>query len=276
MLESCALEREIAKVYAPDAWFLKRGTTAPALRHALVGNAFTAARRRGKQIVLDTKDPDVRVGVHLGMSGRVLVDDVEAGDPLIYASNRRVPKWHRFGVYFADGGDFMLRDPRRLGAIELDPDESRLGPDALTADVQGARRRARRTHRADQGRAHGSAAHRRARATCSSTKRSSVPASSRPGPRQRSTTRPAAGCTARSDRPCARSPAAAAHTPATCRGSPTRPARATAHRSRVARLPAARRSRVPRTNTETRRSAPPEVVVAFRPMSTPTLLVVIM
>jgi formamidopyrimidine-DNA glycosylase len=57
---------------------------------------------------------------------------IEAGDPLIYASNRRVPKWHRFGVYFADGGEFMVRDPRRLGAVELDPDESRLGPDALT------------------------------------------------------------------------------------------------------------------------------------------------
>ena len=66
------------------------------------------------------------------MSGRVLVDDEEAGDPLVYASNRRTPKWHRFGVHFADGGDFMLRDPRRLGAVELDPDESRLGPDALT------------------------------------------------------------------------------------------------------------------------------------------------
>ncbi|MFM8972305.1 MAG: formamidopyrimidine-DNA glycosylase, partial [Actinomycetota bacterium] len=26
----------------------------------------------------------------------------------------------------------MLRDPRRLGAVELNPDESRLGPDALT------------------------------------------------------------------------------------------------------------------------------------------------
>ncbi|HEV7524277.1 MAG TPA: DNA-formamidopyrimidine glycosylase family protein [Acidimicrobiia bacterium] len=132
VLEAQALNREIVKVHAPDTWFMKRGTTAPALRHALVGNAFTAARRRGKQIVLDTRDPDVRVGVHLGMSGRVLVDDTEAGDPLVYASNRRVPKWHRFGVHFADGGDFMLRDPRRLGAVELDPDESRLGPDAMT------------------------------------------------------------------------------------------------------------------------------------------------
>ncbi len=132
LLEQRALDREIVKVYAPDSWFLKRGTTAPALRHALVGNAFTAARRTGKQIVLDTKDPDTTLGVHLGMSGRVLVDDEEAGDPLIYASNKRMPKWHRFGVHFADGGSFMLRDPRRLGAVELDPDESRLGPDAST------------------------------------------------------------------------------------------------------------------------------------------------
>ena len=141
VLEACALDREIVRVYAPDAWFLKHGTTGAALRHALVGNSFTAARRRGKQMVLDTKDPDVRLGVHLGMSGRVLVDDVEAGDPLIYASNRRVSKWHRFGVRFADGGDFMLRDPRRLGAAELDPDEDRLGPDAMevsAADVDRA------------------------------------------------------------------------------------------------------------------------------------------
>ena len=135
VLEARALGREIAKVHAPDTWFMKRGTTAPALRHALVGNAFTAARRRGKQIVLDTRDPGVRIGVHLGMSGRVLVDDMEAGDPLVYASNRRVAKWHRFGVHFADGGDFMLRDPRRLGAVELDPDESRLGPDAMTLSL---------------------------------------------------------------------------------------------------------------------------------------------
>ncbi|MGO9875890.1 MAG: DNA-formamidopyrimidine glycosylase family protein [Acidimicrobiia bacterium] len=132
VLSGYALDREITRVHAPDGWFLKRGTTAGALRHALIGNQFTQARRIGKQIVLDTSDPGVRVGVHLGMSGRVLVDGEEAGDPLLYASNRRVPKWHRFGVYFADGGSFMLRDPRRLGAVELDPDESRLGPDVLS------------------------------------------------------------------------------------------------------------------------------------------------
>jgi formamidopyrimidine-DNA glycosylase len=131
VLEARALNREIANVHAPDTWFLKRGTTPESVTHALMGNEFTAARRRGKSMFLDTAN-GTRLGLHLGMSGRVIVDDVEAGDPLIYASNQRVEAWHRFGVHFADGGAFMLRDPRRLGAIELDPDESRLGPDVLT------------------------------------------------------------------------------------------------------------------------------------------------
>jgi formamidopyrimidine-DNA glycosylase len=40
----------------------------------------------------------------------------------------------RFGIEFSDGGSLWMRDPRRLGAVELDPDESRLGPDATTLD----------------------------------------------------------------------------------------------------------------------------------------------
>ena len=131
VLEARALEREIASVHAPDTWFLKRGTTPESVTHALLGNEFVAARRRGKSMFIDTANGRV-LGLHLGMSGRVIVDDVEAGDPLIYASNQRIEAWHRFGVRFVDGGSFMLRDPRRLGAVELDPDESRLGPDALT------------------------------------------------------------------------------------------------------------------------------------------------
>jgi formamidopyrimidine-DNA glycosylase len=149
VLDANALHREIVDVYAPDTWFLKRGATPASITDVLRGNRFTAARRRGKLILLDTEGPTI--GFHLGMSGRVLVDDpeetarrppgsgarrrptlIEAGDPLIYASNRRVEGWHRFGVSFADGGAFFLRDPRRLGAVIIDPDESRLGPDALT------------------------------------------------------------------------------------------------------------------------------------------------
>jgi formamidopyrimidine-DNA glycosylase len=143
-----ALGRVIETVDAPDRWYLKRGLTPRAARTALPGRALTSARRRGKQLLLDTSkrwraghpgpkrashgdDDGPVLGLHLGMSGRVVIDDEAAGDPLVYASNRAVDAWHRFTVHFADGGQLALRDPRRLGAVELDPDEDRLGVDAL-------------------------------------------------------------------------------------------------------------------------------------------------
>jgi formamidopyrimidine-DNA glycosylase len=125
-----ALDREITTVHAPDAWFLKRGLTPRGVRAALRGQSFSDARRRGKLLLVDVST-GATLGMHLGMSGRVLVDGEAAGDPLVYASNRADPAWHRFGVGFADGGTLSLRDPRRLGAVELDPDEDRLGPDAF-------------------------------------------------------------------------------------------------------------------------------------------------
>jgi len=131
-----ALDRLIEKVHAPDAWFLKRGLTPRAARTALPGLHLTHARRRGKLLLLDTASPDgvdgPVIAMHLGMSGRVLIDGDAAGDPLLYATNGDNPAWRRFGWKFADGGSLYLRDPRRLGAVELDPDEDRLGPDAAT------------------------------------------------------------------------------------------------------------------------------------------------
>ena len=130
LVESRALGRTIESVFAPDAWYLKRGLTAAALDVALPGRSLVAARRRGKLMLVDTSGAGPVLGLHLGMSGRVLVGDEAAGDPLVYASNRSVPAWRRFGLAFTDGGSLFLRDPRRLGAVELDPDEARLGPDA--------------------------------------------------------------------------------------------------------------------------------------------------
>jgi formamidopyrimidine-DNA glycosylase len=139
LIDSCALHRRIEQVYAPDAWFLKRGLTARGVRSALRGRQLMAARRRGKLILVDTDGGPV-LGLHLGMSGRVVIDGEAAGDPLVYASNRPVSAWHRFGVRFADGGSLYLRDPRRLGAVELDPDEDRLGPDAFAVTLDDLRR----------------------------------------------------------------------------------------------------------------------------------------
>jgi formamidopyrimidine-DNA glycosylase len=130
LIAARALHRTIVTVHAPDEWFLKRGLTPRAVRAALRGRELVRARRRGKLMLVDTDGGPV-LGLHLGMSGRVLIDGEAAGDPLVYASNRAVSAWHRFGLGFADGGSLYLRDPRRLGAVELDPDEERLGPDAF-------------------------------------------------------------------------------------------------------------------------------------------------
>jgi formamidopyrimidine-DNA glycosylase len=131
LIEERALGRKVGGVDTPDLWYLKRGLTPAALESVLPGRRFTTARRHGKLLLLDTDRTGPTLGLHLGMSGRVLIDDQAAGDPLIYGSNLENPVWHRFTVRFADGGSLAMRDPRRLGAVELDPDESRLGPDAF-------------------------------------------------------------------------------------------------------------------------------------------------
>lgn len=125
-----ALERTVAGVDAPDAWFLKDGLTAERVAAELTGRRFTAARRRGKLLLLDT-DGGPTLGLRFGMSGRLLVDAREVIDDYAYASMRDEPAWDRFTVRFDDGGDLRVRDARRLGGVTLDPDEERLGLDAL-------------------------------------------------------------------------------------------------------------------------------------------------
>lgn len=134
-----ALHRKIARVHAPDAWFLKRGLTATVLRRALRGRHFVAARRIGKLLLLDVDDGAV-LGLHFGMSGRLIVDSTIGVDDLVYASRREEPAWDRLRLLFIDGGRLLLRDPRRLGAVELDPDETRLGPDAATVSPAAFRK----------------------------------------------------------------------------------------------------------------------------------------
>ena len=132
MLAERALGRRIADVHAPDAWFLKRGLTPGTVTSALLDRELVEARRIGKQLLLDTSDDGPTLGLHFGMAGRLVVDRTTGVTDLVYSSNDENPAWDRFGLRFADGGALMVRDSRRLGAVELDPDESRLGPDART------------------------------------------------------------------------------------------------------------------------------------------------
>jgi formamidopyrimidine-DNA glycosylase len=124
------LGRRIIRVDAPDAWFLKDGLTAEIAAGALTGRRLTAARRIGKQLLVDTDDGPT-IGVHFGMTGRLFVDDDPGDvDGLIYGPSRTLPAWVRFGLALDDDRELEVIDARRLGAVTLDPDEDRLGPDA--------------------------------------------------------------------------------------------------------------------------------------------------
>lgn len=167
-----ALDRPIADVDDSDTWECRPHAPGE-IRAALVGRSLTAACRQGKSLWCETSPSgeaprhDLRVpdepaspavteagdggsgpvlGLHLGMSGRIIVTDGhggvdEGGDLLrgagsIYARSGaaeqadRNPVWNRFTITFADGGTLRLFDKRRLGRVRLDPDLSRLGPDA--------------------------------------------------------------------------------------------------------------------------------------------------
>ena len=120
----------IATVHAEDAWYLKGGLTAEELRTSITGETIVAARRHGKLLLLETSGPVL--GLRFGMTGRLLVDGTAGIDRLEYSSDRDLAVWDRFGLDFADGGSLAIRDPRRLGGVELDPDLGRLGPDAAS------------------------------------------------------------------------------------------------------------------------------------------------
>ena len=127
-LADTTVGRRITGVDAPDAWFLKRGLDATGVADAVAGRTVTGTRRIGKLLLLDTDG--ATLGLRFGMTGRLLVDGTAGIGELEYGSSRDVAAWDRFALRFEGGGDLRIRDPRRLGGVELDPDTARLGVDA--------------------------------------------------------------------------------------------------------------------------------------------------
>jgi len=151
-----ALHRRIVDVDDSDR-YVARPHALGELRSALTGRSLTAAHRRGKTMWLETSgvggaaEPGDRaelgpeLGIHLGMSGRIVVTGpdgavAEGGDPHRYDARPRRAVWNRFTLTFADGGSLVLLDPRRLGRVRLNPHIELLGPDA--AEVTPAQFRA--------------------------------------------------------------------------------------------------------------------------------------
>ena len=116
--ERGALLRRIVDVDDADS-YVCRPHAPGEIADALVGRELTAAHRRGKAMWVETSGDGPVLGLHLGMAGRIALDEEPA------------PRgWDRFVVHFEDGGRLALRDKRRLGRARLEPDLAALGPDA--------------------------------------------------------------------------------------------------------------------------------------------------
>ena len=112
------LGREIVAVDDRDT-YVCRPHAPGEIAAALVGRRLTQAHRRGKFLWVETDDDGPELGLHLGMAGRIAVDEDEAPR-----------RWDRFALEFAGGGRMALRDKRRLGRALIEPDFSHVGPDA--------------------------------------------------------------------------------------------------------------------------------------------------
>jgi formamidopyrimidine-DNA glycosylase len=127
LIEAQALGRRIAEVDDTDAWVCRPHAPGE-IAEALAGRTLTAALRRGKSMWCETDGGEgPELGIHLGMAGRIVVDDAAAGDRLVGPDGAQ---WDRFALRFEDGGLLALRDKRRLGRVRLEPDLAGVGPDA--------------------------------------------------------------------------------------------------------------------------------------------------
>jgi formamidopyrimidine-DNA glycosylase len=70
--------------------------------------------------------------MRFGMTGVLLIDSEAGIDGLFYGPHTFRADWIRAGLELSDGRRLLLHDPRRLARVEIDPDLSELGPDALS------------------------------------------------------------------------------------------------------------------------------------------------
>ena len=138
LIEERALGREIVAVDDSDT-YVCRPHSPGEIADALVGATLTSAHRRGKTMWVATDRGPV-LGLHLGMAGKIVIGEHEAGEPKPDGPVL-APQWDRFTVFFADGGSLILRDKRRLGRAMLDPVIEHLGPDAAEITRKAFRER---------------------------------------------------------------------------------------------------------------------------------------
>jgi formamidopyrimidine-DNA glycosylase len=126
-IQERALHRRIAEVYDGDT-YVSRPHAPGEIADALTGRELVAVHRHGKSMWCETSEDGPILGLHLGMAGRIAIDEEPSEQG-----------WDRFVLRFEDGGALALRDKRRLGRARLEPDLDALGPDAADVDRAGFR-----------------------------------------------------------------------------------------------------------------------------------------
>jgi formamidopyrimidine-DNA glycosylase len=140
VIERKALARRIIDVDDSDTYECRPHRPGE-IRAALVGRRLTVAHRQGKSMWCETsglgrtRTPGPTLGIHLGMSGKIVIADadgaeIDGGDYWERGRAHGDYRFTRFALTFVDGGRLLLIDPRRLGRVRLNPPVEALGPDA--------------------------------------------------------------------------------------------------------------------------------------------------
>ena len=124
-----AVNRTVSSVSVSTQKYLKEGTLLTDLRTAVCGSRFVGVRRTGKLLLLEIGT--VVIGLRFGMTGRLIVDGEATINGLLYTTSEVKQQHIRFGMKFDGGGTLAVVDPRSFGNVELNPDETSLGPDAM-------------------------------------------------------------------------------------------------------------------------------------------------
>jgi len=105
----------------------------PVALRGLIGADVDGVRRHGKHVLIDTGGGCL--GLHFGMTGRVIVDASAPIEALEYGARRDDARWHRLAIEF-DTGSLVVSDPRRFSQYRLEPEldlgvDLFAGPEAL-------------------------------------------------------------------------------------------------------------------------------------------------
>ncbi len=126
--------QDVVDVTVDPPAYLRPSGSDPDELASLRSTTLTRTSRRGKLLVLHFSEGSHEVhtlGLRFGMTGRLLIDGQGPIERLEYSSGKNDPAWDRAVIALSEAR-VSIRDPRRLGSLELDATFAGLGPEAST------------------------------------------------------------------------------------------------------------------------------------------------